>query len=530
MQNMNTTSDETDTRLVEKAREGDRTAFSVLVVRHQSAVCAIAYSICGDFQISEDIAQEVFISAWRQLAELHDTERFRAWSCGMARYRATDHLRRTGRRGGRPQENNETQTDPSATPDEGMMSAEESELVWKAVQGLDATYREPLVLFYREQQSVLAVATALEISPEAARQRLSRARSLLREELARRVETAFARTRPGMAFTAGVMGALPPLGVGAGLLLVPAGNAAASSATGVLSGGSATGGSAVAGAVGSTVVGLAGLFVLFRAMRSPNLSPEIRRIVQRCTFLLTGVTVLFTAWVTWFAATRGAALSVIGIPPAISLVISIFLFIGIVAVVSIAAAVKAHRLGTNRPAAQVSSARRYCSSARLFGLPLVCVALGPDAERRESRGVAKGWVALGDVAVGPVAVGGVSVGVIALGGITVGVLPVGLLAFGFLAIGCTAVGVEAVGALAIGLHMAVGGCAIGYGTAIGGMAIAVKGAWGGYALAIHPGEGVSAESFWVSRVLHLLPYAGWLSFLGVPGILYAVYEIRRGRL
>lgn len=52
-----------DAQLVADAARGDGDSFGTLVERHQSAVCGVAYSICGDFAISEDLGQEAFIAA-----------------------------------------------------------------------------------------------------------------------------------------------------------------------------------------------------------------------------------------------------------------------------------------------------------------------------------------------------------------------------------------------------------------------------------------------------------------------------------
>src|SRR6478735_6071034 len=73
-----------DLELVERCTRGDRDAFAILVARYQSLVCAQAYSICGDFTRSEDIAQDPFLSAWRQLPQLREPPKFKAWSWGIA--------------------------------------------------------------------------------------------------------------------------------------------------------------------------------------------------------------------------------------------------------------------------------------------------------------------------------------------------------------------------------------------------------------------------------------------------------------
>src|SRR5512135_3763599 len=75
----------TDARLVELSLEGNREAFGRLVARHQSPICALAYSACGSVSRSEDLAQEVFITAWRNLGGLKEPGKFKAWLFGIAR-------------------------------------------------------------------------------------------------------------------------------------------------------------------------------------------------------------------------------------------------------------------------------------------------------------------------------------------------------------------------------------------------------------------------------------------------------------
>src|SRR5262249_9910885 len=76
-------------------------------------------------------------------------------------------------------------------------------------------YREALVLFYREHQSIERVAENLELSEDAVKQRLSRGRKLLQEQVLAFVEGALERTNPGKAFTVGVMAALPAFAISA---------------------------------------------------------------------------------------------------------------------------------------------------------------------------------------------------------------------------------------------------------------------------------------------------------------------------
>lgn len=78
----------------------DATAFEVFYDRHGGAAFSLAYRIVGDRQAAEDVTQEALISIWRSGARF-DRSRgsVRAWTLGIVRNRAIDHLRRDS---GRP--------------------------------------------------------------------------------------------------------------------------------------------------------------------------------------------------------------------------------------------------------------------------------------------------------------------------------------------------------------------------------------------------------------------------------------------
>jgi hypothetical protein len=103
-------------------------------------------------------------------------------------------------------------------------------------------------------------------------------------------------------------------------------------------------------------------------------------------------------------------------------------------------------------------------------IPAYDIALGPDPERGEMRGHAKGIIAVGDIATGFVALGGLARGVFAFGGVAAGLVSLGGLSVGILgAIGGLAIGSLALGGAAVG-GVAVGGAAAGYYACGGGAA------------------------------------------------------------
>jgi len=203
-----------DAELVSESLSGNRDAFGQIVAQYQSLICSLAYSATGSLSQSEDLAQETFLAAWKQLADLREPHKLRAWLCGIARNLINYSLRRQGREPSHAAEPLETVEEPPSLeplPPEQAIGREEEAILWRSLERIPEIYREPLVLFYRKHQSIEAVAQGLELSEDAVKQRLSRGRKLLHERVLAFVEGALERTNPDRVFTAGVLAALPLL-------------------------------------------------------------------------------------------------------------------------------------------------------------------------------------------------------------------------------------------------------------------------------------------------------------------------------
>jgi RNA polymerase sigma factor (sigma-70 family) len=223
-----------DAELVRGARAGDKRAFVEIVARHQAMLCGVALGILGDFTASEDAAQEAFLAAWKKIRDLREPERLRPWLAQIARNTALGHLRQ--RRGHNELDDALTIADGSPAPDELAASDEEAALVRESLAKMPESYRLPLILFYREGQSVHAVAETLGISEDAVKQRLARGREMLRERMSGLVETVLTRTRPTAVFTMMVAAAI-------GALAAPAAIASTVFAASATAGGAAATGS-----------------------------------------------------------------------------------------------------------------------------------------------------------------------------------------------------------------------------------------------------------------------------------------------
>ena len=180
------------------------TDFGRLVELHYSAVVAVAYATTRDVGIAEDIAQDTFVAAWDSRDKLRDVSRVRPWLCSIARNKSRNALR--SRRREVAEEHDVADPKPSVV--DGAVEREASAELHAALAEVPMTYREPLVLFYWEQQSIAQVASALAISEEAAQKRISRGRSYLKDGLEAPLEGASRGRRTAAAAAAAVLAIL----------------------------------------------------------------------------------------------------------------------------------------------------------------------------------------------------------------------------------------------------------------------------------------------------------------------------------
>lgn len=197
-----------DADLVERSLRHDEAAFGSLVERHQRLVFGVALARCGDPALAEDVAQDAFVTAWRDLDRLRDAARVGSWVAGIARNLASNAARHRARRCA---EAPPPESPPVPTPEDEVLGREDRELLQRALAGVPAAHREVLVLYYIEGESIARIAASLGIREDLVKQRLSRGRRALRETVARRVEAALARVRPGRGFGAGVVAAVSAL-------------------------------------------------------------------------------------------------------------------------------------------------------------------------------------------------------------------------------------------------------------------------------------------------------------------------------
>lgn len=478
-----------DEQLCERSRAGDREAFGRVVERYQSLICSLAYSACGNLARSEDLAQETFLTAWQRLGQLREPAKLRSWLCAIVRTLSANAARRERRRGGpaEPLDLIAEPAAPAADPAALAVTQEEEMLLWRSLAGLPENYREPMVLFYRQGQSIAEVAKALELTEDAVKQRLTRGRAMLREELTAVVESTLTRSRPTGAFTAAVLAVLPTLAPSGAEAVLLAG-AATGKGSGLLKGFLAVAGKwVIIGPAIGLVVGLLSAQAAAAAGRSPEERASLRRLARRmvlfCWLMSIGLAAVLSGAGRWYT------------PSPWAVIVGVLAWV-VVLVGTILRACSRHdqEILRIRRATGTDDADRaellpgeagaktgywprlpYVSNARFLGLPLVAIShLGTDIQSAEKR-KAVGWIAVGDTAISPFfAFGGLAVAPIAMGGITLGLVSLSLwgIGIGALAFGSIAAGWWAFGLAAIGWEAAAGGAVVARDYALGALASA----------------------------------------------------------
>jgi len=171
--------------LVGAVLAGEKEAFCDLVRKYQDFAYGLAVGMLADFDLAQDVVQEAFLSAYRDLPRLKDPARFGGWLRGIVRHTAhralrdREHFRLLTERLWHAIE---TSGDTPAA-DQLADEAERRETVRRALERLDDKNREVVSLYYIDGLSYSEIAGFLSVTQATVKGRLQRGRVHLREEL-----------------------------------------------------------------------------------------------------------------------------------------------------------------------------------------------------------------------------------------------------------------------------------------------------------------------------------------------------------
>jgi RNA polymerase sigma-70 factor (ECF subfamily) len=189
-----------DVRLMLEVRDDSAAAFEELVTRYQGRLVTVLRHYVGNREQAEDLAQEVFLRVYRARKNYVPGSKFSTWLFAIANHAAANALRSQSRRhevtlrsresgpmGARPLDQM-LQASSGQMPTRQLDKAEMREIVRMSLEALSERQRMAVLLNKFEGMSYAEIAEVMEITPEALKSLLSRARENLREVLQPYVE------------------------------------------------------------------------------------------------------------------------------------------------------------------------------------------------------------------------------------------------------------------------------------------------------------------------------------------------------
>jgi len=181
-----------DRELVTRAVAGREDSFEELVRRYQRPIAAYVYRMVGDYDSALDLTQEVFIKVYNSLSRYRSEFKFSTWIYKIAHNSAVDHLRRHSTReqslmkefDGEQRELPIESRRPS--PEQESERAERRMEIEQVVQGLPTAYRELVVLRHSHDLSYDEIALVTGLPLGTVKNRLFRAREVMRQQFVER--------------------------------------------------------------------------------------------------------------------------------------------------------------------------------------------------------------------------------------------------------------------------------------------------------------------------------------------------------
>lgn len=179
-----------DENLVKRCQAGDSLAFETLVVRYQRQIFSLIYRMTNNSEVVEDLAQDVFISAFKAIGEFKGNSSFFTWLYRIAINKCKNYL--TSLKGSpisledKRSENKAFLldiTDRKTNPQTALLTRELLEQLNEALENLPEDQRMTLTLYDLEGLSYQEIAEILHCPVGTVRSRLARARIALKEKL-----------------------------------------------------------------------------------------------------------------------------------------------------------------------------------------------------------------------------------------------------------------------------------------------------------------------------------------------------------
>lgn len=173
----------TERDLVDRLRRGDGDAFDSVYAAFRAPIYGFLARLSGRRDLAEELLQETFVRLAARATSLREDTRLGAWLYTVARNLHVSHARLTALDAARVDRASLEVPARPATPFEETAAGQTQLALERALASLPATYREVLLLVAVDRMEPSEAAQVVGVSPETLRQRLSRARTMMKEAL-----------------------------------------------------------------------------------------------------------------------------------------------------------------------------------------------------------------------------------------------------------------------------------------------------------------------------------------------------------
>ena len=196
-----TVNQDPDAGLMLRVKQGDVPAFELLIDKYKQPVLNLIWRTLGDASEAEDLAQNVFIQAFRSAARYEASAKFSTWLFTIARNLCLNEIRRRSRHPSEPLESGPADAEDqpwrqyedakTTAPPDALLQRELVLQIEKALADLPENQRTAILLFREQEMSYEDIAKVLGASLSATKSLIHRGRETLKLKLKPYLKTGF---------------------------------------------------------------------------------------------------------------------------------------------------------------------------------------------------------------------------------------------------------------------------------------------------------------------------------------------------
>ncbi len=168
-------------------RSGDHGAFAQFIDKYKETVFLCCRRLGLREDEAEDVASETFLAAYKGISRYSGRAELSTWLWSIAYRRAVSYLRKNRRQWqleAEPDESRQAGSGKEQEPAAAIQGKETEKIVWEAVERLPRLWAMAIILYYREQKSIIDIAKIMQAKENTIKTYLFRARQRLKKALA----------------------------------------------------------------------------------------------------------------------------------------------------------------------------------------------------------------------------------------------------------------------------------------------------------------------------------------------------------